>query len=120
MSDSGTPLTAIQLLWVNFIMDTVASLALCTESPTPRLLDRRPYGRQSNLLSPIMIRNIVSQSVYQIAILVAALFAGAAIFNIPSGRDVPAPTQHYTFIFNTFVFMQIFNAFNSRRVNDGT
>lgn len=101
-------------------MDTMASLALCTESPTPRLLDRRPYGRQSSLLSPIMIRNIVSQSVYQIAILVAALFAGAAIFNIPSGRDVPAPTQHYTFIFNTFVFMQIFNAFNSRRVNDGT
>jgi Ca2+-transporting ATPase len=118
VSDSGTPLTAIQLLWVNFIMDTMASLALCTESPTPRLLDRRPYGRQSSLLSPIMIRNIVSQSVYQIAILVAALFAGAAIFNIPSGRDVPAPTQHYTFIFNTFVFMQIFNAFNSRRVND--
>ncbi len=40
----GTPLKAIQLLWVNMVMDTIASLALCTEKPAEDLLDRKPYG----------------------------------------------------------------------------
>jgi len=36
-------LTAVQLLWVNLIMDTMAALALATEPPTEELLNRRPF-----------------------------------------------------------------------------
>jgi calcium-translocating P-type ATPase len=62
----GTPLTAVQLLWVNLIMDTMAALALGTEKPTPELLNRKPYGRNSALISRIMYRNIVGQGVFQV------------------------------------------------------
>ena len=40
-----SPLKAVQLLWVNLIMDTFASLALATETPSPELLKTKPYGR---------------------------------------------------------------------------
>ena len=40
-----SPLKAVQMLWVNLIMDTLASLALATELPTPELLLRKPYGK---------------------------------------------------------------------------
>ena len=44
-----SPLKAVQMLWVNLIMDTLASLALATEIPTPELLLRKPYGKMMNL-----------------------------------------------------------------------
>merc|ERR1712000_77270 len=44
----GQPLTAVQMLWVNLIMDTVGALALGTEKPTPSLLQRRPYKRNAS------------------------------------------------------------------------
>ena len=53
-----TPLTAVQLLWVNLIMDSLASLALATEPPTPSLLRRRPYGRTKPLISRSIFRSI--------------------------------------------------------------
>jgi magnesium-transporting ATPase (P-type) len=51
-----TPLKAVQMLWVNLIMDTFASLALATEPPTEDLLKRRPYGRTSPLISRTMMK----------------------------------------------------------------
>lgn len=54
----GTPLTAVQLLWVNLIMDTMAALALGTEKPTPNLLLRKPYGKKGKLITMLMVRNI--------------------------------------------------------------
>ena len=62
----GTPLNAVQLLWVNMIMDTMAALALGTERPTMELLERKPYGRNTPLISFIMMRNVISQSVFQV------------------------------------------------------
>lgn len=38
-------LKPIQMLWINLIMDTLASLALATEPPTDELLDRKPHSR---------------------------------------------------------------------------
>lgn len=46
-----SPLKAVQLLWVNLIMDTLAALALATEAPTPELLDRPPHGRKASLIT---------------------------------------------------------------------
>ena len=57
------------MLWINLIQDTLASLALATEPPSEQLLKRKPYGRKSKVISRIMVRNIVGQGVYQLAVL---------------------------------------------------
>lgn len=44
---SDTPLTSVQMLWVNLIMDTFAALALATEPPSESLLDEKPYDRET-------------------------------------------------------------------------
>ncbi len=62
----GTPLKAVQLLWVNLIMDSMGALALATEAPTRDMLTRKPYGRFDNLISGHMWRNIGIQSAYQV------------------------------------------------------
>jgi len=59
-----SPLTSIQMLWVNLIMDTLASLALATEPPTDDLLKRQPYGRNEAMITPVMWRNIVGHGVW--------------------------------------------------------
>jgi len=71
-----SPLRAIQMLWVNLIMDTLASLALATELPTEELLERKPYGRTKPLISRTMLKNITAHATYQLVVILALLFAG--------------------------------------------
>uniref|UniRef100_A0A673KXZ1 Calcium-transporting ATPase n=1 Tax=Sinocyclocheilus rhinocerous TaxID=307959 RepID=A0A673KXZ1_9TELE len=115
-----SPLKAVQMLWVNLIMDTLASLALATEPPTEALLLRKPYGRNKPLISRTMMKNILGHAVYQLIITFTLLFAGEKIFNIDSGRNSPLhspPSEHYTIIFNVFVMMQLFNEINARKIH---
>ncbi|XP_064414355.1 plasma membrane calcium-transporting ATPase 3b isoform X3 [Latimeria chalumnae] len=115
-----SPLKAVQMLWVNLIMDTFASLALATEPPTESLLLRRPYGRNKPLISRTMMKNILGHGVYQLVIIFTLLFAGEKFFDIDSGRNAPLhspPSEHYTIIFNTFVMMQLFNEINARKIH---
>uniref|UniRef100_A0A671Z2B8 Calcium-transporting ATPase n=1 Tax=Sparus aurata TaxID=8175 RepID=A0A671Z2B8_SPAAU len=115
-----SPLKAVQMLWVNLIMDTFASLALATEPPTEALLLRKPYGRNKPLISRTMMKNILGQGVYQLIIIFTLLFAGEQIFDIDSGRNAPLhapPSEHYTIVFNTFVMMQLFNEINARKIH---
>jgi Ca2+ transporting ATPase len=74
------PLKAVQMLWVNLVMDTLASLALATEPPTEALLQRKPYGRTKAMVSLGMMKMIVLQSVYQIAILFVLVYASMTFF----------------------------------------
>ena len=76
MWSKDSPLKAIQMLWVNLIMDTLASLALATELPSEELLNRRPYGRTKPLISRLMLQNIAGHAVYQLAVVLTILFAG--------------------------------------------
>ncbi|XP_034433916.1 plasma membrane calcium-transporting ATPase 1a isoform X3 [Hippoglossus hippoglossus] len=115
-----SPLKAVQMLWVNLIMDTFASLALATEPPTEALLLRKPYGRNKPLISRTMMKNILGQGVFQLVIIFSLLFAGEKIFDIDSGRNAPLhapPSEHYTIVFNTFVMMQLFNEINARKIH---
>src|SRR5271168_535771 len=64
-----SPLKAVQMLWVNLIMDTLASLALATEDPTEELLLRKPYGRTKPLISRTMMKNILGHSIYQLTVI---------------------------------------------------
>ncbi|XP_038603582.1 plasma membrane calcium-transporting ATPase 3 isoform X5 [Tachyglossus aculeatus] len=115
-----SPLKAVQMLWVNLIMDTFASLALATEPPTESLLLRKPYGRNKPLISRTMMKNILGHAVYQLTIIFTLLFVGEIFFDIDSGRNAPLhspPSEHYTIIFNTFVMMQLFNEINARKIH---
>ncbi|XP_064130968.1 plasma membrane calcium-transporting ATPase 2 isoform X10 [Loxodonta africana] len=115
-----SPLKAVQMLWVNLIMDTFASLALATEPPTETLLLRKPYGRNKPLISRTMMKNILGHAVYQLTLIFTLLFVGEKMFQIDSGRNAPLhspPSEHYTIIFNTFVMMQLFNEVNARKIH---
>ena len=117
-----SPLNAIQMLWVNLIMDSFASLALATEDPNDSLLDRKPYSRDASILTPMMNLNIISQAIFQISVLTLIIFYGDVIFGVPSDRDLEhfmwnnVNGYHFTIFFNIFVFMQVFNSINARKL----
>ena len=118
---SESPLQPVQLLWVNLIMDTFAALALATELPTPKLLDRAPSNREESLVSPTMMRNILGHVLYQFTLLMFFVYKGHQFLNVPIGRGLgqnAEPTVHYTMVFNIFVMLQVFNEFNSRKINN--
>jgi len=132
----ASPLGAIQMLWVNLVMDSLGSLALATEAPTPALLDRKPYGRNVSMIQRPMMFNIVGQSIWQLAIVLFIMFYGEKFFYYSSDRDdqdnakdgsdelisgrsaTCDPTQHYTILFNTFVMMTFFNQIAARKLNN--
>lgn len=109
-------LKAVQLLWVNLIMDTFAALALATDPPTEKILDRPPQGK-GPLITTVMWKQIMGQNVYKITAIFILYFAGGDIL----GYDLFDPIKQLeldTIIFNSFVWMQIFNIFNNRRLDN--
>ncbi|KHJ87321.1 putative calcium-translocating P-type ATPase, PMCA-type, partial [Oesophagostomum dentatum] len=117
---SDSPLKAVHMLWINLIMDTLASLALATEVPTDELLNRKPYGRKKSLISRTMVKNILCHALYQLVILFTIFYYGDRIFHIKSGLYAPLfapPSQHFTIVFNAFVMMTLFNEVNARKVH---
>ncbi|CAG7832800.1 unnamed protein product [Allacma fusca] len=112
-----SPLKAVQMLWVNLIMDTLASLALATELPTEDLLLRKPYGRTASLISPIMLQNIVLHSTYQCVIILLILFLAPMMLNMDDGTKKDEPSSHLTMVFNSFVIMTLFSEINARKIH---
>jgi len=143
-----SPLKAIQLLWVNLIMDSLASLALATEMPKESLLERAPQNREDYIVSRKMVKHILGQAIWQCIVLFTFLFAGEYLIpeSVPKyaytgvndkmvfpgraagwdGNDLYTremeselgPSRHLTFIFTAFVLMQIFNMICSRKIHD--
>jgi len=151
-------LSAVQMLWVNLIMDTLASLALATEPPTDELLKRKPHDRNQYIISKMMKKHIIGQALYQFIVILALIFTADSwipeylpqeeiegnsgelkyysksghmrsgrSYMVPSGEEdykkfEPAlgPSRHYTLVFNTFVFLQVFNFLNCRKIQDET
>ena len=72
-----TPLTAIQMLWVNLIMDSLGSLALATEPPNIRLLERKPYKRTEYPVSRRMWKHIIIQSFLQLGLMLMLYLVGS-------------------------------------------
>lgn len=111
-SSETSVLTAVQLLWVNLIMDTFAALALATDPPTPSILNRKPEPKSAPLITLTMWKMIIGQSIFQLVITVVLYFAGSSILKYLGKGELQ------TLIFNTFVWMQIFNQYNSRRLDN--
>ena len=118
-----SPLNAIQMLWVNLIMDSFASLALSTEKPNDKLLNRKPYKRNSSILTIFMKINIISQGLFQMIILLFILFKGDRLFGVNSDKELEhyewdaQHGYHFTIFFDVFVFLQVFNSINARKLN---
>ncbi|KAG1872060.1 Ca-transporting ATPase [Suillus tomentosus] len=114
-SSETSALSAVQLLWINIIMDTFAALALATDPASPALLNRTPDKQTAPLFTVNMYKQILLQSVYQITVILLFHFLGNQIlgFAETSGND----TIVQTLVFNAFVFAQIFNSVNSRRLD---
>ncbi len=148
-----SPLQPIQLLWVNLIMDSLASLALATEPPKPALLERPPYRRDEYIISRKMVKHLLGMAVFQSIIVFVIVFAGERFIPeeeavsdendmcyplyqddyIHNGRpydwdgsaeiykkyeDDCGSSRHMAVVFNVFVWMQIFNMLNARKIND--
>ncbi|KAI0836337.1 calcium-translocating P-type ATPase [Hypoxylon sp. FL0890] len=113
-STEGSVLTAVQLLWVNLIMDTLAALALATDPPQDSCLDRKPEPRGAGIISITMWKMILGQAVYQLAITFVLYYAAFSIGIVADGET----SRRDTLVFNTFVWMQIFNQWNNRRLDN--
>ncbi|KAK9285694.1 hypothetical protein L1049_024893 [Liquidambar formosana] len=109
----NVPLTAVQLWWVNMIIDTLGALALVAEPPTDDLMKRSPCWKKRKLISNVMWRNILGQSFYQFVVIWYLQAKGKAIFCL-DGADSDLILN--TLIFNSFVFCQVFNEINSREM----
>lgn len=115
--DMHSVLSAVQLLWVNLIMDTFAALALATDAPTENILDRKPTPKRAALITTNMWKMIFGQAMYQLVVTFVLYFAGSSILGY-SKSDTLLQTELDTIVFNTFVWMQIFNEFNNRRLDN--
>ncbi|XP_059665845.1 calcium-transporting ATPase 8, plasma membrane-type-like [Cornus florida] len=117
VSSGDVPLNAVQLLWVNLIMDTIGALALATEPPTDHLLHGPVVGRREPLITNIMWWNLLIQALYQAIVLLIVYFGGKSLLNLEHDDSVHATKVKNTLIFNAFVLCQIFNALNARKPN---
>ena len=114
-SEEQSVLTAVQLLWINLIMDTMAALALATDPPSRAILNRKPDPKSAPLFSPTMWKMIIGQAIYQLTVTLILYFAGKSILGYSGDLE---SRQHQTLVFNTFTWMQIFNALNNRRLDN--
>ena len=69
-----SPLNAVQMLWVNLIMDTLGALALATEPPTDEILNRAPYKKNNAVVTELMWRNVFGHAIYQVIVLLGVIF----------------------------------------------
>lgn len=122
-TESNTPqaaLAAIQLLWVNLIMDTGAALALATDRPSEHLLERRPARKSDPLINGHMWKQIIGQAIYQIVIcMILYLRSEDIFFGFSAVNEKGVDVFAQTVVFNTFVMCQLFNEINCRSISRG-
>ncbi len=109
-----TPVTVMQMLWINMIMDTFAGLAYSYEAPLKRYMKEKPIKKDENVLNKYMYKTIIFIGLYSTLLL--ALFLKLDVFKL----FIRSETKYYmTAFFSLFIFLSIFNAFNARttRVN---
>lgn len=107
------PLTVIQMLWVNLIMDTFAALALATEPPHRDVMDRPPRNPEDFIVTKNMAVGIFSAAAVFLAVLIGLLlyFQG----NTESvDANNPVTSHELSIFFTVFVLLQFWNLFNAR------
>jgi len=103
-----SPFTALQLLWINIIMDGPPALTLGLEPPTGDLMSRTPTRRHDNIVSRVMLLKIALTGVY-----ISIIFLCQYVFNFLDATDQQMPTV----LFTLFTLFQLFNSFNCRELH---
>ena len=111
LSGLSAPFTALQLLWINIIMDGPPALTLGLEPVRGEVLDRKPVPRDSNIVTKAMMTRISVVGVY-----ISVIFMCQAWFNF---LKVPA-NEESSVLFTMFVVMHLFNALNCRELSLNT
>ncbi|WP_125153264.1 calcium-translocating P-type ATPase, PMCA-type [Clostridium rectalis] len=106
-----SPFTALQLLWINIIMDGPPALTLGLEPFRDNLLERRPVSRDSNIVTKGMLSRIIFNGLF-----ISSMFMLQTTKNILGGRV----EQQSTILFTLFVVFHLLNAFNSREITDSS
>ena len=110
-SGLAAPFTALQLLWVNIIMDGPPALTLGMEPIRDNLMDRRPTRRDAGIVSRGMLERIIVSGAF-----IAVVFMAQSWTNFMGGTA----EQQSTILFTLFVVFQLFNAFNSRELGNAS
>lgn len=113
-----SPLTIVQLLWINLIMDTLAAIALGSERPNPSIIKNGPVQDKDPLITPSMLKQIYGMTTYIFIVSTLLYFFVDNTWNLDyeNSKNSANKEKVYTMIFNTFVWMHIFNEFNCRKV----
>ena len=106
------PLTVIQMLWINLIMDTFAALALATEPPDPSVMDRPPRRSSDFIVTPGMARWIFGTGIVLVIFFLWALLR-------MEGHTGALVLREQTLFFSVFVMIQFWNLFNVRAYGSG-
>ena len=108
-----SPVTIMQMLWINMIMDTLAGLAFAKEAPLKRYMKEKTIKKDEKILNKYMINSIVVIGLYISLLLI--LFLKVPIFKTIFRTE---EKYHLTAFFSIFIFISIFNAFNTRTPNN--
>ncbi|XP_050290394.1 putative calcium-transporting ATPase 13, plasma membrane-type [Quercus robur] len=108
-----SPITTIQLVWVNFFVTLLGGLGLLTEPPSKKLMEKPPLRKTEPLINMTMWTNVVIQALYQSGVSVTWQFKWQTMIGI--NKEVSN-----TIIFNSFVLCQVCNIINARQVKKMT
>lgn len=102
------PLTIVQILWINLIMDTLAAIAFGGEAPLQEYMKEQPKQRNQNIVDKYMLSSILTNGI--------GIFVISMVFLLSTSiRNMFSDNLNYlTGYFTVFIFAAIFNAFNSR------
>ena len=109
----NTPITVIQMLWINMVMDTLAGLAFSYEPPLIEYMNELPKDKNDSILNKYMLNQIIVMGLY--SSLMCILF-----LKVPFIKDLFISEESFmTAFFGLFIFIGIFNCFNARttRIN---
>lgn len=106
-----SPITVLQMLWINMVMDTLAGLAFSGEAPQPEYMDEAPKKREEPILNGYMVSQIVFTGMYSMLMCLLFLRLGVSRGLV---RSTPGDGALLTAFFGLFMFTAIVNAFNAR------
>lgn len=122
----GTPaFSVVQLLWINMIMDILAALALAAERPQMSVIKNPPVKNSDSIITDTMWRQILGMSAYIIFISIIMIYFADNIWALDySNADTwinedgtaSNKCKVFTLIFNAFIYLNMFNMINSRKV----
>lgn len=102
-----SPITVLQMLWINMVMDTLAGLAFSYEVPRIEYMKELPKKKEENIINRYMFNEIISSSIYTLTI--SLLF-----LKLPFIKYIISDNHLMTSFFSLFIFIAVFNSFNAR------